>query len=196
MKKVIFKKDTIKGYNKNGVYIEKGVLVRKGAVIYSGNIILGDSEIGPSVLYPNNIIEASFIGDNCYIGPFARLRPDTIIEDNCKIGNFVEIKKSRLGKGTKASHLAYIGDAKIGEGCNLGCGVVFCNYDGKQKHTTTIGNNVFIGSNVNFVAPLCIGDNVVIGAGSTITDDISNDTLAIARERQVNKPLAGEDVKK
>ena len=99
----------------------------------------------------------------------------------------MEIKNSVLGKGTKASHLTYIGDADVGSDCNFGCGVVFCNYDGKNKHKTVIGNNVFVGSNVNFIAPVSIGDNVLIGAGSTITDDVPTNALAIARSRQTNK---------
>ena len=121
------------------------------------------------------------------MGPFARLRPNTILENECRVGNFVEIKNSLLGQGTKANHLAYIGDAVVGKFCNIGCGVIFCNYDGKNKHKTIVGNNVFIGSNANLIAPVEVQDGVLIGAGSTITDDVPQGELAIARARQVNK---------
>lgn len=187
MEKVIFKKATDKGYNKNNIYIEKGVKIAKGAIVWSGCIVLGNSILGKSEYLPYCHIDSAIVGDECKVGPYARLRPKTVIGDRCKIGNFVEIKNSNLGKGTKASHLTYIGDADVGEECNFGCGVVFCNYDGKQKHKTIIGNKVFVGSNVNFVAPISIGDNVVIGAGSTITYDVPSNALAIARSRQTNK---------
>ena len=184
---VEFKKSFDSGYNKNGIYIEKGVKVEKGVVIWSGCVIKGKSVLCKSEYLPYCYIEDSFVGCDCKIGPFARLRPNAVIGDRCKVGNFVEVKNSILGKGTKASHLTYIGDAEIGENCNLGCGVVFCNYDGKQKHKTIIGNNVFVGSNVNLIAPISVGDNVVIGAGSTINEDIPSYALSIARSRQINK---------
>lgn len=187
MKKVEFKKSFSNGYNKNNIYIEKGVKVSKGAIVWSGCIIIGESILGKSEYLPYCHIDGAIVGNDCKVGPFARLRPKAVIGDRCKIGNFVEVKNSILGKGTKASHLTYIGDAEVGEECNFGCGVVFCNYDGKKKHKTIIGNNVFVGSNVNFVAPVTIGDNVLIGAGSTITDEVPTNALAIARSRQTNK---------
>lgn len=187
MKRVEFKKSFSGGYNKNNIYIEKGVKVSKGAVVWSGCIVLGETVLGKSEYLPYCHIDNAIVGEGCKVGPFARLRPKAIIGDGCKIGNFVEIKNSVLGKGTKASHLTYIGDADVGCDCNFGCGVVFCNYDGRTKHKTIIGNNVFVGSNVNFIAPVSIGDNVLIGAGSTITDDVPTNALAIARSRQTNK---------
>ena len=188
MKKIIFKKDTVKGYNKNGIFIDKGVYIHKGAVIFSGNIILGESEIGECILLPNNVIEGAIIDNKSVIGPFARLRPKTFIGKGCKIGNYVEVKNSIIGDNTKASHLSYIGDADIGQNCNIGCGVVFCNYDGKEKHHSIVGDNVFIGSNVNIISPIKIESDTLIGAGSTITEDVPENSLAIARARQENKP--------
>jgi bifunctional UDP-N-acetylglucosamine pyrophosphorylase/glucosamine-1-phosphate N-acetyltransferase len=121
------------------------------------------------------------------VGPFARLRPGAVLEEETKIGNFVEVKKSTIKKGAKASHLSYIGDATVGERTNIGCGMITCNYDGKEKHRTVIGKDVLIGSDVQMVAPVKIGDNAVIGAGSTITEDVPENSLAIARSRQIVK---------
>ena len=187
MRKVVFKKDSINGYSRNNIFIEKGVKIRAGAIVWSGNIILGNSELGASEYLPYNHIVDTTIGDNCLIGPFARLRPESVVADNCKIGNFVEIKKSTLGTGTKVAHLTYIGDASVGNNCNVGCGVVFCNYDGKNKHKSIVGNNVFIGSNCNLVAPIIIESDSIIAAGSTLTENVPEKSLAIARSRQVNK---------
>ena len=127
------------------------------------------------------------IGTGTRIGPGVVLRGETTIGENCKITNFVEIKKSTLGDGTKVSHMSYIGDATIGKNCNIGCGVVFCNFDGKAKHETKVGDNVFIGSNSNLIAPLTIGENAFIAAGSTITNDVPASSLALARARQAIK---------
>jgi bifunctional UDP-N-acetylglucosamine pyrophosphorylase/glucosamine-1-phosphate N-acetyltransferase len=118
------------------------------------------------------------------IGPFARLRPDTVLEDNSKIGNFVEIKKSRVGKNSKVNHLSYIGDSILGKNVNVGAGTITCNYDGKNKYKTKILDNAFIGSNSSLVAPVKIGKNTVIGAGSTITKDVKDNTLALSRISQ------------
>lgn len=128
------------------------------------------------------------IGENCVVGPFARMRPGAVMEEGAHLGSFVEMKKSRLGVGAKANHLAYIGDADIGAGTNIGAGVITCNYDGKAKHTTSIGENAFIGSNASLVAPVRIGDNALVGAGSVITKDVPEDGLGIGRSRQVNLP--------
>ena len=127
------------------------------------------------------------IGANCKIGPFAHLRDNSVIKADCRIGNFVEVKKSKIGDKSKASHLAYIGDSEIGFDCNFGCGSITVNYDGINKHKTTIGDNVFIGCNTNLVAPVTIHNNSFIACGSTITSDVPENTLAIARSRQLNK---------
>lgn len=120
------------------------------------------------------------------MGPFAYLRPETVIGEHARIGDFVEIKKSTIGNNTKVSHLTYIGDAEVGSGCNFGCGTVVVNYDGKKKNKTIIGNNVFIGCNTNLVSPVKLQDNTYTAAGSTITDEVPEGNLAIARARQVN----------
>ncbi|NBN87888.1 MAG: bifunctional N-acetylglucosamine-1-phosphate uridyltransferase/glucosamine-1-phosphate acetyltransferase, partial [Proteobacteria bacterium] len=121
---------------------------------------------------------------NVTIGPFARLRPDTVLENNSKIGNFVEIKKSRVGKNSKVNHLSYIGDSVLGKNVNVGAGTITCNYDGRNKYKTKILDNAFIGSNSSLVAPVKIGKNTVIGAGSTITKNVKDNTLALSRISQ------------
>ena len=120
------------------------------------------------------------------MGPFARIRPGTVLDENVKIGNFVETKKATLGRGTKANHLAYLGDANLGEDCNVGAGTVTCNYDGAEKHTTKIGNEVFVGTNATLVAPLDIEDNAFVAAGSTITKTVEAGDLGVGRGRQKN----------
>lgn len=131
-------------------------------------------------------LEGASIGAGCIIGPFARIRPGTVIDEGAKVGNFVEIKKSHLFPGVKASHLSYLGDSEIGEGTNIGAGTITCNYDGKRKHKTVIGRDVFVGSNTSLVAPLNIGEGALIGAGSTITRDVPEGCLSVARARQKN----------
>lgn len=131
-------------------------------------------------------IEGARIAENVVIGPFARIRPETILEKDVKIGNFVEVKKSQLKSGTKINHLSYIGDSKIGKNTNIGAGTITCNYDGYKKHQTSIGNNVFIGSNSSLIAPINIGDNSVIGAGSVITKEVLDGDLAVSRTKQLN----------
>jgi bifunctional UDP-N-acetylglucosamine pyrophosphorylase/glucosamine-1-phosphate N-acetyltransferase len=121
------------------------------------------------------------------IGPYAHIRPDSIAHDNVRIGNFVEIKKSVMEQNSKASHLTYVGDAEVGENVNLGCGTVFVNYDGKNKHKTIVKKNSFIGCNANLIAPITIGENVYVAAGSTVTEDIPDHALAIARSRMTIK---------
>ena len=147
--------------------------------------------IGEGVTIGNNVkilsfsyIEKTKIGNNVIIGPFSRLRPDTILEDNSRIGNFVEIKKSKIGKNSKVSHLSYIGDSILGKNVNVGAGTITCNYDGKKKYKTKILDNAFIGSNTSLVAPVKIGKNTVIGAGSTITKNVKDNTLALSRVSQ------------
>jgi bifunctional UDP-N-acetylglucosamine pyrophosphorylase/glucosamine-1-phosphate N-acetyltransferase len=128
------------------------------------------------------------VGENCVAGPFSRMRPGTVLEEGAHVGSFVEIKKSRIGKGAKANHLSYIGDATIGAGTNIGAGVVTCNYDGKNKHATIIGENAFVGSNVSLVAPVTVESNAFVGAGSVITKTIPEGQLGIGRARQTNLP--------
>lgn len=169
----------------NREHMENGVTIEDTNTTY----IYDDVKIGAdTIIHPNTTIKSGvIIGENCEIGPNAYIREGCNIKDNVKIGSFVEVKKAIIGEGTKVPHLSYIGDCEIGVGTNIGCGTITCNYDGTNKYKTIIGNNSFVGSNVNFVAPVKVGDNVVIAAGSTITDDIPNDSLGIARERQINK---------
>jgi bifunctional UDP-N-acetylglucosamine pyrophosphorylase/glucosamine-1-phosphate N-acetyltransferase len=133
-------------------------------------------------------IEGAYIGPGSIVGPFARLRPGAVLDENVHVGNFVEIKASKLAFGVKANHLSYIGDASVGTGTNIGAGTITCNYDGTNKHRTTIGARVFVGSDTSLVAPVSIGDGAIIGAGSVITEDVEADALALARSRQVQKP--------
>ena len=169
-------------------------------VILEGEITLGTNvSIGPNcylkdvVISDNVFIEAfshivsTQIGADCNVGPYARLREGTVLEDQAKIGNFVETKKTKIGKGSKANHLAYLGDAEVGEDSNIGAGTITCNYDGTNKHKTKIGNKTFVGTNSSLVAPLNIGNNSYIGAGSVITKDVEDDALAVARGKQSNK---------
>jgi bifunctional UDP-N-acetylglucosamine pyrophosphorylase/glucosamine-1-phosphate N-acetyltransferase len=121
------------------------------------------------------------------VGPFSRLRPKSVIEEDARIGNFVETKNTRIGKGAKAQHLAYLGDADVGAGSNIGAGVITCNYDGEKKHATVIGANVFVGSNSTLVAPVTLADGSYIAAGSAVTTDVPAGALAIGRARQENK---------
>jgi len=151
------------------------------------NCIIRDSIIGDHChIHANTLIEKASLGNRCNVGPFARLRPDTVLESEVRIGNFVEIKKSRLDQGAKANHLAYVGDSKVGKNVNIGAGVITCNYDGANKHQTIIGDDVFVGSDSQLVAPVTIGAGATIGAGSTITKNIEEGNLAISRAKQVS----------
>ena len=165
--------------------------MRAGVTIEDSNCtyIYDNVKIGKdTVIHPNTTIKSGVvIGENCEIGPNAYIREGCVLDDNVKIGSFVEIKKTKVGKGSKVPHLSYMGDCEIGENVNIGCGTITCNYDGAEKHKTKIGDDSFIGSNVNLVAPVNIGKNVVIAAGSTITEDVPSNALSIARERQINK---------
>ncbi|HVY14429.1 MAG TPA: bifunctional UDP-N-acetylglucosamine diphosphorylase/glucosamine-1-phosphate N-acetyltransferase GlmU [Rhodopila sp.] len=150
---------------------------------------------GPGVKVASNVtirafshIEGATIGAGSIIGPFARLRPGAVLENDVHVGNYVEIKASHLGAGVKANHLTYVGDATVGARTNLGAGTITCNYDGHHKHRTTIGADAFIGSDVSLVAPVTVGDGAYVATGSVITDDVEPDALAIARQRQVQKP--------
>lgn len=186
-------------------YIEDTVEIGPDTIIYPGTILEGrtlvgedcligpgvrmvDSVIGNNCKVQNAVLLESTVKNNCKIGPFAYLRPGAILEDNVKVGDFVEIKKSVIGKGSKVPHLSYVGDAFIGEKVNIGCGTITCNYDGKNKYTTNVEDGAFIGSNTNLIAPVTVGKNAFIGAGSTINQDVPENALAIAREKQKNIP--------
>lgn len=185
-------------------YIEADVTIKEDTVIYPGSILKGTTVIGSEcIIGPNTEINNCIVGNNTAIkqsvahdssigsdvniGPFAHIRPASTINDEVKIGNFVEIKKATFGKGSKASHLSYIGDASVGSDVNIGCGTITVNYDGKNKFMTTIEDGAFIGCNSNLIAPVTIGKGAYVAAGSTITDDVPSEALSIARSRQVNK---------
>lgn len=193
--------------------LESGVTMHDPASVYFSY----DTQVGQDVVIEPNVfigtgvkigdkvtirafshIEGAMLKTGVSVGPFARLRPGTELGENVHIGNFVEIKNAKLGKGVKAGHLAYIGDAAVGEGTNYSCGAITANYDGVNKHKTVIGKNVMVGSNVNLVAPVTIGDNAYLAAGSTITQDVPKDKLGIARARQSNlrKPVMKKKDKK
>ena len=168
----------------NAVF-EGEVSLGDGTRIESNNLIR-DSRLGPgTVVHSNCHIEGATSGNNCEIGPFARLRPGAELANDVKVGNFVEVKKSRIGDGSKVNHLTYIGDAEIGTAVNVGAGTITCNYDGAMKHRTTIGDGAFIGSGVNLVAPVEVGAGATIGAGSTITKPAPAHELTLERSKQV-----------
>ena len=153
------------------------------------NVVIKDSKIADNVnILHGSTIDGAEIGEGASVGPYARIRPGTILKENTKIGNFVETKNAIIGKGSKASHLAYIGDAELGENVNIGAGTIFCNYDGVNKHKTIIGDNVFVGSNSVLVAPVTLADNTFVAAGSSINSDVPADSLAVARAKQRNIP--------
>lgn len=184
--------------------VHPGVSIGKDSIIYPNTYIEGKTSIGSNcVIYPgarivdsfieedvvikdNSLIEESRIKTGASIGPLAHIRPQSIIGRNAKVGNFVEIKKTSLGDGTKASHLSYLGDAVIGNDVNIGAGTITCNYDGKKKHKTVIGNGVFIGSDTQIVAPVTIGKGAYVAAGATVTKDVPAGALAISRAEQKN----------
>jgi bifunctional UDP-N-acetylglucosamine pyrophosphorylase/glucosamine-1-phosphate N-acetyltransferase len=219
----IINRDKIKDLMLNGVifikpencYVEDEVQIGSGAVIYPNVFLKGFTHIGDfSVVEPNSFILSSKIGsgvqikmgshlekvvihDKSEIGPYARLRPETEIGANAKVGNFVEMKKVKFGEGSKASHLTYLGDAKIGKDVNIGCGTITCNYAvDKKKYETIIGDGVFVGSDSQFVAPVTVGEGAIIGSGSTITKDVPANALGIARAKQANVEGYAEKLKK
>ena len=176
----------------NDIIIEANVLLR-GQVTLENNVRIGmnsviiDTHIATNaVIHPNTHIEDAKIGSNCEIGPFARVRPATELESKVKLGNFVEVKKSSIAEGSKVNHLSYIGDASIGTNTNIGAGTICCNYDGANKHQTEIGDNVFIGSDTQLVAPVKVADGATIGAGSTITRDAPANQLTLSRCKQTS----------
>jgi len=208
----IFKKRLNKMHMRNGVtiididntYIGPEVKIEQDVVIYPGCVILGsttiqkntvigphteinNSNIGESVTVKQSIIINSDVGNHAEIGPFAYIRPESSVGNNAKVGHFVEIKKAVIGDHSKVPHLSYIGDAEIGRNVNVGCGTITVNYDGKNKFMTKIEDDAFIGCNSNLVAPVTIGEASYVAAGSTITKDVPNESLSIARTRQTNK---------
>jgi bifunctional UDP-N-acetylglucosamine pyrophosphorylase/glucosamine-1-phosphate N-acetyltransferase len=197
----------------SATYIDAGVNIGTDTVIFPGTMISGNTtigngcEIGPHSRITNcrigdkvhvmeSVLSEAQIHDRTSVGPFAYLRPGSRIGSDCKVGDFVEIKNSTLGDGSKVSHLSYVGDAKVGKNVNIGCGAITVNYDGYQKHVTEIEDEAFIGSNVNLIAPVSIGKRAYVVAGSTITNDVEEDALAIARERQTTKPGYAERLRK
>ena len=180
------------------------IQISKDAKIFDGVVFVGKCSVGAgTVIYPNTVVDNCVIGENCVIkssfleqsvihnnveiGPYAHIRPNSEIDDNCKIGNFVEIKNSHLGKNTKASHLAYVGDAEIGKNCNIGCGAIFVNFNGREKHKTIVGDDCFIGSNCNIIAPVNIADKTYICAGTTLTQDTEKFDFIVGRVRETVK---------
>lgn len=194
----------------DNTYIEDSVTIGRDTIIYpntyleNGTIIGSQCIIGPNTRIINSTVRnnvtiesskvvESVIDDGTNVGPFAYLRPGSKLGKNVKIGDFVEVKKSTIGDNSKSSHLSYIGDAEVGKNVNIGCGVVFVNYDGKNKHKTIVGNGAFVGSNSNLIAPVTVEEGGYVAAGSTITDDVKKGDLAIARARQVNKEGKGKN---
>ncbi|WP_300157783.1 bifunctional UDP-N-acetylglucosamine diphosphorylase/glucosamine-1-phosphate N-acetyltransferase GlmU [Solidesulfovibrio sp.] len=162
--------------------------IAAGACVSSHNVLV-DAAIGENVtVHPFCHLQGARVARGAQVGPFARLRPGAVLEEDSRVGNFVEMKKSTLGKGAKAGHLTYLGDAKVGAGSNIGAGTITCNYDGVNKHATTIGEGAFIGSNSSLVAPVTVGAGALVGAGSVITSDVPDGALALGRGRQVVKP--------
>lgn len=196
--------------NPQTVYIEQNVKVGVGSVIYPGVTLIGSTQIAEDVkietgcfiknsiidsnveILANSYLEEAVVHSAAHIGPMARLRPGTEVGSKSKIGNFVEVKKSKLAEGVKISHLSYVGDAEIGEDTNIGCGFVTCNYDGVNKHKTKIGKNTFIGSDCQVIAPIEIGDDAFVAAGSTITKNIPSGGFGIARSQQTTKEGAAK----
>jgi bifunctional UDP-N-acetylglucosamine pyrophosphorylase/glucosamine-1-phosphate N-acetyltransferase len=188
------------------VYVDDSVEIGRDAVIHPGAHISGDTIIGEGAVIEDNAaisnsliganvrirrhttIESSTVGVGAIVGPYARLRPGTVLHDDAHVGNFVEIKNSRIGKGSKANHLAYIGDSDVGAGVNIGAGAITCNYDGVKKFRTVIKDNVFIGSDSQLIAPVTVGKGAYVGSGSTITKDVPDGALALSRVEQKNIP--------
>ena len=181
--------------------IEPGVHLRGKTAIGSrcridAGAVLTDATLHDGVtVHPYSTIEEGVLHAGAEIGPFARIRPGAELMDGAKVGNFVELKKTKLGKKAKANHLAYLGDSEIGDGANIGAGTITCNYDGYGKYKTTIGKEVFVGSNSTLVAPLEIGDGAYVAAGSTITQSVGADDLAFGRARQVLKQTRAKDLR-
>jgi len=189
----------------DGVIIAAGVKIGAGTLILPGTILRGGTVFGERcVVGPGSLLADTAVGDcaqlnhvqaqgaaigpGCEIGPWVRLRPGAVLGAGLRVGNFVEIKNSAVGDGSKIAHLSYIGDARLGKNVNVGCGVAVANYDGRDKYETVVGDGAFIGCNNSLVAPVTLGPGAYTAAGSVITEDVPEGTLAIARARQVNKP--------
>ena len=168
------------------VTLKGKTVIGEGCVI-GQNSRIEDSVIGDGVQVHSSVIVESRVGEETTVGPFAYLRPKSNVGSHCKIGDFVEVKNSNFGDGSKASHLTYIGDSDVGCGVNLGCGVVFVNYDGTNKYRSTVGDGAFIGCNSNLVSPVNVGEGAYVPAGSTVTEDVEGDALYIARARGIQK---------
>ncbi len=169
------------------VILQGDVKIARGVSI-GANSVLKNCSIGENVtILQNCVIEDAQIGSNCTIGPFARIRPGTVLNDGCHIGNFVELKNAQVDRGSKINHLSYVGDTSVGRNVNIGAGVITCNYDGAYKHRTVIGDNVFLGSDTQLVAPVTVESGATIGAGSTITRDAPADQLTLSRSKQTSK---------
>jgi len=181
-------------------YIDKKAIIGKGTIIYpnvrlEGNVVIGEhcyigqsskivnSRIGEETNVESSYIIDSVVGNKTSVGPFAYLRPNSNVGNGCKVGDFVEVKNSNLGNGTKASHLSYIGDSDVGENVNIGCGVVFVNYDGSNKHRSIIEDGAFIGCNVNIISPVTVEAGAYIAAGSTVTVNVPKGALCVARAK-------------
>jgi bifunctional UDP-N-acetylglucosamine pyrophosphorylase/glucosamine-1-phosphate N-acetyltransferase len=169
------------------VYLEGSTLVGSEVTIYQNCRITDAYLDSQCVIYENSSIDSAHLESGVKVGPFARIRPDSYLQSGSRIGNFVELKKTFVGEGTKANHLSYLGDATIGKNVNIGAGTITCNYDGEKKHPTVIEDNVFIGSDTQLIAPVTVKKGAYVAAGSSITEDVPEDSLAIARGRQVNK---------
>jgi bifunctional UDP-N-acetylglucosamine pyrophosphorylase/glucosamine-1-phosphate N-acetyltransferase len=169
-----------------GVTLSGATVIGRDVSIGQGSLLHASSVADGTTIKPYTVLEEARVGERCILGPFARLRPGTDLAQEVHLGNFVETKKARLGRGSKANHLAYLGDAKIGSGVNVGAGTITCNYDGVNKHLTELGDGVFIGSDTQLVAPVKIGDGAYVGAGSTVTKDVPPGSLAVSRTPQLN----------
>lgn len=164
-----------------------GKVVLGNNVTIHANCVLSDCEIDDnSIIHPHTVLESCKIGQQVNIGPFARVRPGTVLDSNVRVGNFVELKNAQLSTSSKVNHLSYVGDAEVGQNTNIGAGVITCNYDGANKHKTKIGDNAFIGSNAQLIAPVIIDDNTTVAAGSTINNNVPKSHLAVARSKQRN----------
>ena len=196
------------------VYVEEGVTVGAGTLLLPGTILRGETRIGRDCcIGPQAMLTGCTVGDGCtvnasqceestiqagcQIGPYAHIRPHCVVGEGSKTGAFVQLKNCTLGRGTKMAHLTYVGDSDVGDGCNFGCGTITCNYDGFQKYRTTIGSGVFVGCNTNLVAPVTVEDGAFIAAGTTVTQPVPEDAMAIGRARQeVKEGWAAENRKK
>jgi bifunctional UDP-N-acetylglucosamine pyrophosphorylase/glucosamine-1-phosphate N-acetyltransferase len=171
-----------------GVEVRAGCVLGQGVTVETGCVLTGAQVADGAHLKPYCVLEGAQVGPACVVGPFARLRPGAVLEQGAKVGNFVELKKTRLGPGSKANHLSYLGDAVIGRGVNVGAGTITCNYDGHAKYETVLEDEVFVGSDTQFVAPVRVGAGAVIGAGTTVTEDVPAGALAVSRTSQTNVP--------